>query len=298
MANKTRMAGGSSPAPTVRRPATRQSYRPPQRGTPRPLPRRPGDRPASATVQRDDLRLQLIIGALTILAIAAGVTVWNLWPREHPPRAACVVAIDAQGSSGPQVPNYRKWLPGQLSRCAKASRALIDVMLINGETSTSPVLVDSLDLSKLDFVGDPIDDGKIIDQAIKNYSSSAMDKILQAPNSSIGTDLVATGCAARPQLKGVKNTLIVFSDGDNSRPPLVFGKKDTPMDDASIPGYIDRLRNSGQICDLSGATVDWYGANVGGGADELHGILGQIQKFWSAYFTASNAHLVEYQAGP
>jgi hypothetical protein len=297
MADKTRLIGRATPAVPAGRPPMRHGSRPARRPRPQPTSRLPGSRSASSTTQQDGQLRQILIGLAAALTIGAGGLTGHLWPRAHRPQASCVVAIDAQGSSAPQVKYYKNWLPDQLIRCAEADRAVIEVMLINGETSTNPTRVRSLDLSKLHYVGNANDDKQTIETAIKHYASSAMTEILAAPNSSVGTDLVATGCAARPQLRAVVNTLIIFSDGDNSRPPLVFGKN-MPMDKASIAGYIDRLRSSGQICNLHGATVDWYGAGVGGGSNALSGILGPIQDFWSAYFDASQAHLIDYQANP
>jgi hypothetical protein len=286
--------GGSTPRSPTRTPSRRTGAR----TLTRQPPRRPGDRQVKSTTGGGVRRRPIILLIATVLAVAVVAIARQLiWPSPHLPKAVCTVAIDAQGSTQPMASKYQQWLPNQISSCAKANRARVEVVLINGETSTTTTTVKPDDLSKLHLTGNAVDDDKIVEDEINRFSAEAIATIFSAPTSPIGTDLISTGCVVSPLLKHREQaTLIIDSDGENNREPYIFGRPSFPMDSTHISTYIDQLRSAGQICNLSGVTVEWYGAGIGGDTKNFAlNRLSEIRDFWTAYFAASRTTLSVYQ---
>jgi hypothetical protein len=277
----------------VRRPAATQA-RQPGRPTNRPLARKPGDRRPARTDRNDHRRTFVIAG---LAALGAGILLIAYLVFWAPgPSSACVVAVDAQGSTQEMVSTYRDWLPQEITNCAKAHHAQVTTMLINGDTSTGRTMPVTTNLRKVSgLTGNKADDDPILDQAISSFAQRAADMLFQAPPSQYGTDLISTGCVARPFLKNHAHaTLVIDSDGINNRSPYNFGF--IPLSDQHISAIIAHLQETNQLCDLSHVIVEWYGVGVGNGTSHFTpGTLDEVQRFWFAYFTACHATLAVYQ---
>lgn len=294
MTSKTRYPSRSAPRPRTGRAAGRPAPRAP---VPR-ASRLPGGRPASGAGSgrgRGNERRPYFVALAALLAAATALVGYLVVNQPANTSAECVVAVDAQGSTRPMLDTYRSWLPTEIKDCAKADHARIDVVLINGDTSTGRTMPVMLDLSKLSYSGNGPDDSKMLDDRLKDFAQHAADVIFQAPPSLNGTDLTAIGCVASPLLKQHKKaTLIIDSDAINNRSPYNFGF--IPLDDQHITAYLQDLQQVGQICDLSGVTVEWYGAGIGGGTSRFSlDTLNQVKRFWTSYFGACGTTLSVYQ---
>ena len=236
-----------------------------------------------------------VVAGLVVVAVVAFLLV----ECEDETNAACVIAVDAQGSSSPMTQVYQEWLPELAEHCAAEERARLSIALISGETRTGTVTPVTTDLRTLkDLKGNANHDAKIIEAEIARVIDEANPRILAAPEQHGGTDILGTLCVAHDLLKGrEKTTLIILSDAINNRAPYVL--TEAALDAESIDRYVSELGESGQLCDLTGTRVEMHGVGIGwdtGGMSSEQ--LAGVQRFWTAVITATGAELVAYQRNP
>lgn len=285
--NRSRTRSASGPRASIRQPGA---------GT-----RRPGGRPT--TPRRSSVVLtQMIIAGAAALVIVLVIVAFNLigiGDQPQGPRAGCVVAIDPQGTTAAMADEYRSWLPGEIASCAKADRADVDLVLVTSETRTGTTTPVSADLAGLDFSGNEHNDGLLIDQKIEAIVDEADSAIFGAPEQKyLGTDLIGLICVSSDLLEGRdKKTLIVNTDAMNDRAPYVLRFMDFAQ--RSIQRYVDELVSTGQVCDLTGTSVYFYGAGIGDLTENLSAEhLAGIETFWHKLFEAAGATIVEYKRNP
>lgn len=285
------------PAPNRYAPRPRYTQGPARPG-PASRPRSPIQRPAPPSTPTN--RRLWLPAAATLAAVALGVGVINriTTPDPDAPQAGCVIGIDAQGSTSTMLENYREWLPDQASDCSAADRAALHIALVSGETRTSVVTPVSANLRALDYTGNDTNDDTITSDEINRVVTKADEAILTAPKQRGGTDILGLICVAHDLLAGHSpSTLIINSDGVNNRKPYRLAK--IPLDESSITEYVDQLKATGQLCDLTGTQVHMYGIGIGSGTSDLaHEQLTGIQRFWEAVFSATGAELVTYTRNP
>jgi hypothetical protein len=287
------------PAPTR---TTRQPARAVARPAARPLPGRMATPPTKKPNDLDPGTVRAILAGLVALAVVAtGFGVHRILQEpEGAPQAGCVIAMDTQGSAQIMRDRYEAWLRGQVSKCAKKARGVVDVVLATSETKTSTTVSVGANLRDgVDLTGNKeVDDGRV-DRAINRLVAEVHEQILNAPRQKKGgTDLLGVTCVAADLLKGrATKTLIYMSDGMNASKP--YRLRDIPLDDAAIAKDVDQARASGLLCRLPGVQVHMMGAGIGRGTHLLMpGRLEAIAHFWRAAFAAAGANLVAYQREP
>lgn len=235
-------------------------------------------------------------GIGTIIVALIIVAANTLWPQ--PPAAGCLILNDAQGSAAIMKSSYQQWLPGQAEGCALSTRADLSIGLIAGETTTGTVIPVTASLSKLAYTGNGPKDDTIAKTEIADAIAKANTTILAAPAQQGGTDILGSICVAHDTLaRHSPTTLIINSDGINNRAPYLLST--IPLDDSSISTYVDQMKSSGQLCDLTGTRVQMYGVGIGEGTSKLSADrLAGVRRFWESVFQASGADLVTYQRNP
>jgi hypothetical protein len=285
------------PAPNRYAPRPRHTQGPAHPG-PASRPGSPSRRPAPPATSTNRKPWLLATATLAALTLSVGAIDHITKPDPDAPQAGCVIAVDAQGSASTMIENYRKWLPDQARDCAADDRAALHIALVSGETRTGAVTPASSDLRALDYTGNDSNDDTIASGEVDRVVTEADQAILTAPKQRGGTDILGLICVAHDLLDGHSpSTLIVNSDGINNRKPYRLTK--IPLDEASITQYVDQLKATGQLCDLTGTQVHMYGVGIGSGTSNLADEqLTGIQRFWEAAFTATGAELVTYKRNP
>jgi len=240
--------------------------------------------------------------------LAVGASVLNLItkPDHDAPTAGCVIAVDAQGSASTMLDTYRQWIPAQAEDCAAKDHADLSVALISGQTRTETVTPVTGKLSELNYTGNATNDAQIAKAEINRVVADAGERILNAAPASDGlsvkdgggSDIIGALCVARDLLEGhTPSTLILNTDGVNYRAPYRLTK--LPLDDESISKYVDDLKASGVLCNLTGTKVFMYGVGIGKGTNKMSPeVLQGIHRFWAAVIEAAGAELVKYQRQP
>ncbi|WP_300578725.1 hypothetical protein [uncultured Nocardioides sp.] len=238
---------------------------------------------------------------LVFVVIAAGAAFWQHQDAAdaEAPHAGCVVAVDPQGSTKAMAATYRSWLGPQVQRCAAASRASVDLVLVTSETTTTSTTPVHTDLSALELTGNAPTDRRLVAEEIDRVVDEAGVTLFEAPKQkSLGTDLIGIACVAADLLAGAtEKTLILNTDAMNDRRP--YQLRALPLDEASIARLVDSIRDEGRICDLAGVQVQIYGAGIGAGTARLSPAqLAGVRRFWEAFFEAAGADLVAYRRNP
>jgi hypothetical protein len=261
-------------------------------------PTRHGQRPARAGGLNGLAWLAL---PLVFVVITAGAAFWQRQDGADAaaPHAGCVIAVDPQGSTKAMAATYRSWLGPQVQRCAAASRASVDLVLVTSETTTTSTTPVHTDLSALDLTGNAPTDRGIVAEEIDRVVAEAGTRLFAAPpQKRLGTDLIGLACVAADLLEGATDkTLVIDTDAMNDRRPYQLRFLD--LDDASVHRMVEKIRAEGRLCDLTGVQVEMYGVGIGTGTAGLSPAqLAGVRRFWEAFFEATGAELVVYRRNP
>jgi len=219
----------------------------------------------------------LAVASVVVVTVAA----FTLWPRPVAP-GVCVVAIDASETSFAMHPSYRAWLPKVLQACAGPSRGRIIVRQAGSQTQVTA------DLQSLSYTGSSTDDQRVSNE-IRRIAQSAGSLFPVRPTAPVA-DLVGVALASEPDYTGTTGPreLYMFSSGLTLSSGVTL--PDRPLTDDDIAAKVADLPKAS----LPGVKVHLIGV---GGPKLSSERLPQLRAFWSAYYQACGAELVEFTTG-